>query len=80
MSTTTAELKLSDPSLFRQACYINGQWVEGKGSRTIAVDDPATGEIIGGVPNLGAAETRQAIDAAADAFPIWRMRTPKNVP
>lgn len=78
MSTTTAELKLSDPSLFRPACYINGQWVEGKASRTIAVDDPATGEIIGGVPNLGAAETRQAIDAAADAFATWRKRTAKE--
>src|SRR5437667_6112484 len=78
MSSTSAELKLSDPRLFRQACYINGQWVEAKGSRRIAVDDPATGEVIGSVPNLGATETRQAIDAAAEAFADWRKRTAKE--
>ena len=78
MSTTTAELKLSDPSLFREACYINGRWVDANASRTIAVDDPATGEIIGSVPNLGAAETRHAIDAAAEAFVLWRKRTAKE--
>jgi len=78
MSTTTAELKLSDPRLFREACYINGQWVDEGASRTIAVDDPATGEVIGNVPNMGAAGTRQAIDAAADAFASWRQRTAKE--
>ena len=78
MSTITAELKLADPRLFRQSCYINGQWVEAKGLRTIAVDDPATGEVIGCVPNLGAEETRPAIDAAADAFTSWRKRTAKE--
>jgi succinate-semialdehyde dehydrogenase / glutarate-semialdehyde dehydrogenase len=78
MSTTNAELKLSDPSLFREACYVNGRWVDANASRTIAVDDPATGEIIGSVPNLGAAETRQAIDAAAEAFVLWRKRTAKE--
>src|SRR6185437_12294643 len=78
MSTTTAELKLTNPLLFRQACYINGRWVEASSSRTIDVDDPATGEIIGAVPNLGATETRQAIDAAAEAFLLWRKRTAKE--
>ena len=78
MSTTTAELKLTNPLLFRQACYINGQWLEASSSRTIDVDDPATGEIIGAVPNLGATETRQAIDAAAEAFLLWRKRTAKE--
>ncbi|MGE5110159.1 MAG: NADP-dependent succinate-semialdehyde dehydrogenase [Acidobacteriaceae bacterium] len=78
MSSTTAELKLGDPSLFREACYINGQWVGANASRTIAVDDPATGEIIGSVPNLGAVETRQAIDAAAQAFSLWRKHTAKE--
>ena len=69
MSTTSAELKLADPRLFRQACYIDGQWIQAKSSRTIVVDDPATGEIVGAVPNLGAAETRKAIDAATAAPP-----------
>ncbi|HET8824509.1 MAG TPA: NADP-dependent succinate-semialdehyde dehydrogenase [Terriglobales bacterium] len=78
MSTTTAELKLTDPRLFRQASYMNGRWVEASASRTIDVDDPATGETIGSVPSLGAAEARQAIDAAADAFVHWRKRTAKE--
>jgi succinate-semialdehyde dehydrogenase/glutarate-semialdehyde dehydrogenase len=78
MSTTTAELNLSDPRLFRQACYINGQWIEGNASPTMAVNDPATGEVIGSVPALGAAETREAIDAAAAAFASWRKRTAKE--
>src|SRR5690349_797592 len=78
MSPSTAELKLSDPRLFREACYINGKWVEGSPSRVISVDDPATGEVIGHVPNLGAAEARQTIDAAAEAFSSWRKRTAKE--
>src|SRR6185369_15789891 len=78
MSTTTAELNLSDPRLFRQACYINGQWIEGNASPTMAVNDPATGEVIGSVTALGAAETREAIDAAAAAFASWRKRTAKE--
>ncbi len=78
MSTTNLELKLSNPRLFRQSCYIDGRWVGPNASRTIAVDDPATGEVVGTVPNFGATETRQAIDAAAEAFPSWRKRIAKE--
>ena len=60
---------ISDPQLFREACYINGRWRPPVGDATIPVDDPATGEIIGVVPKLGRAETREAIDAAAAALP-----------
>jgi succinate-semialdehyde dehydrogenase / glutarate-semialdehyde dehydrogenase len=70
-------VQLKDPALFRQACYIDGVWVESSGA-TIAVDNPATGEAIGTVPKLGPAETRGAIDAAARAFPDWRKRTAKE--
>jgi succinate-semialdehyde dehydrogenase/glutarate-semialdehyde dehydrogenase len=45
---------------------------------TINVDNPATGEIIGTVPKLGAAETRQAIEAADRAMPAWRKKTAKE--
>ena len=69
---------LRDRELFREACYIDGRWVAGDPGRTIQVDDPATGEIIGAVPRLGRAETRQAIDAAAAALPEWRARTAKE--
>jgi succinate-semialdehyde dehydrogenase/glutarate-semialdehyde dehydrogenase len=45
-------------------------------TRTIAVDDPATGEVIGHVPDLGAAETERAIQAAHDAQPAWAAMDP----
>jgi succinate-semialdehyde dehydrogenase/glutarate-semialdehyde dehydrogenase len=69
---------LRDRDLFREACYIDGRWVAGDPGRTIQVDDPATGDVIGTVPRLGRAETKQAIDAAAAALPEWRARTAKE--
>ncbi|MBI1251913.1 MAG: aldehyde dehydrogenase family protein [Alphaproteobacteria bacterium] len=55
--------------LFRKDAYIAGAWVSGK--RRFRVDDPATGETIAEVPDLGAAETEAAIAAAHEAFPAW---------
>jgi len=77
-STITSPLTLQDPKLFRQACYIDGAWVDAAGHAAIAVDNPATGEILGNVPKLGRAETRGAIEAAARAFPAWRRRPAKE--
>jgi succinate-semialdehyde dehydrogenase/glutarate-semialdehyde dehydrogenase len=68
---------ITNPKLFRQASYIDGAWTGG-GEGTIAVDNPATGEILGAVPRLGRAETRAAIEAAARAFPDWRRKTAKE--
>ena len=62
--------------LFREACLIDGAWVTG--DAWIAVDNPATGETIGRVPKLGAAETELAIAAAAAAMPAWAARTAKD--
>src|SRR5438128_2784791 len=70
--------QLKDPRLFREACYIDGQWVKAKSGDTVPVDNPATAEIIGSVPKLGAAETREAIDAANKAFPAWSKKTGKE--
>ena len=78
MSSIATEVPLQDLRLFRQACYIDGRWVEATGGNEINVDDPSTGEIIGSVPKMGAAQTRQAIEAAARAFPDWRSRTAKE--
>jgi succinate-semialdehyde dehydrogenase/glutarate-semialdehyde dehydrogenase len=77
-NTTTSPIPLTDSKLFRQACYIDGAWVEPQGRSAIDVDNPATGEIIGAVPRLGRAETRQAVDAAASAFPLWARKTAKE--
>ncbi|MFG1213481.1 NAD-dependent succinate-semialdehyde dehydrogenase [Xanthobacter flavus] len=54
---------------------IGGAWVDADGGETISVDNPATGEIIGTIPKAGAAETRRAIEAAAEAFKTWRVTT-----
>jgi succinate-semialdehyde dehydrogenase/glutarate-semialdehyde dehydrogenase len=69
---------LSNPALFRQACYVDGAWVGARSGATVTVDNPATGDLVGVVPKLGAAETRQAIDAAARAFPTWRKKTARE--
>jgi succinate-semialdehyde dehydrogenase/glutarate-semialdehyde dehydrogenase len=61
---------LKDVALFKEAAYINGEWVTG--GATLAVRNPANGETVGSIPDLGAAETRRAIDAANAAFPAWR--------
>ena len=71
-------LSLKDPSLLRQQCYINGKWVDADSGKSIEVTNPATGEVLGTVPNLGAAETRRAIEAANAAWPAWRRRTAKE--
>ena len=63
---------LSNPALFRQACYVDGTWVVARSGATVTVENPATGDLVGAVPKLGAIETRQAIDAASRAFPAWR--------
>jgi len=79
MATSTATgVTLTDEKLFRQACYIDGAWVTARSNVTINVDNPATGEIVGTVPKLGAAETREAIDAADRALPAWRKKTAKE--
>jgi succinate-semialdehyde dehydrogenase/glutarate-semialdehyde dehydrogenase len=69
---------LKNARLFREACYLDGQWVQANSGKTINVDNPASGEIIGKVPKLGASETKQAIEAANRAFPTWSKKTAKE--
>ncbi|MBU3605340.1 NAD-dependent succinate-semialdehyde dehydrogenase [Polynucleobacter sp. MWH-Creno-3A4] len=61
-----------------EKAYINGQWMDADSQATIPVHNPATGELIGSVPNMGAAETRRAIDFANAALPAWRSKTAKE--
>ncbi len=75
-ASTAAELK--DARLFREACYVDGQWIQADSGGTLGVDNPATGEIIGRIPKLGGAETRRAIEAANRAFPAWSKKTAKE--
>lgn len=78
MLNQTAPLPLKDPSLFRQANCIDGKWVQAASGRTIQVKNPATGELVGEVPALSAAETRLAIEAAHRAQPAWRAMLAKD--
>jgi succinate-semialdehyde dehydrogenase/glutarate-semialdehyde dehydrogenase len=71
-------LKLNDPSLFRQQCLINGQWLDADDGSTITVTNPANGEVVGRVPHMGAQETQRAIEAANAAWPAWRKKTAKE--
>ena len=64
--------------LFRQQAYIDGQWLDAADGARQDIFNPATGACIGQVPNLGAAEARQAIEAAERAWPAWRALTAKE--
>jgi len=71
-------LQLKDPSLLRQQAYVNGAWCDADGGATLAVHNPANGELVGHVPLMGAAETRRAIEAANAAWPAWKKKTAKE--
>ena len=77
-SQASAGLGLSEPSLFRQQAYVNGEWIDAESGETISVNNPATGEVLAEVPKLGAIEVRRAIEAAEAAFPAWRDRVAKE--
>jgi len=71
-------INLKDAGLLRACAYINGVWRDADDGATFDVTDPASGETLGAVPNMGASETRVAIDAARAAFPTWSARTAKE--
>lgn len=67
--------QLQDPELFKQQCYINGQWQNANNNKTIDVLNPATDELIGTIPNMSTPETKHAIQAAKVAFDKWKNVT-----
>ena len=68
---------LREPSLLREACYIDGRW-EAVAGPAIEVHDPASGALLGRVPALGREDAARAIDAARRALPAWRAQTAKQ--
>ena len=64
--------------LFRDKCYINGEWVEANSKDTISVNNPATLKEIGTVPKCGKEETKNAIDAANAAWPQWKSTSARE--
>ena len=69
---------LSDPTLLRQQCYIDGKWVDADDGATVEVKNPATGQVLATVPRCGVPETRRAIAAAKKAFPAWAAKSAKE--
>ncbi len=73
------ELRLNDPSLLAERARVGSRWVDAaKVERTIDVTNPATGAVIGRVPDLGATETAEAIADAQRAQKDWARRTAKE--
>jgi succinate-semialdehyde dehydrogenase/glutarate-semialdehyde dehydrogenase len=71
-------LSLNDSGLSRQQAYIAGRWCEADNGASFQVINPATGDVLARVPDMGAAETRRAIEAAKVAWPAWRRKTAKE--
>lgn len=71
-------IKLSRTDLFKQQCYIDGQWLDADSGETMGVVNPATGKPLGTIPKMGAQETRRAIEAAAVAQQKWRVLSAKQ--
>jgi succinate-semialdehyde dehydrogenase / glutarate-semialdehyde dehydrogenase len=71
-------MQFKDSSLFRQQCYIDGQWLDADDGSTFDVLNPADGSVLGSVPKMGAVETARAIDAAEAAMPAWAGKTAKE--
>jgi succinate-semialdehyde dehydrogenase/glutarate-semialdehyde dehydrogenase len=68
-------IDLNDETLFRQTSLIDGVWRNAADGATVAVTNPATGAVLGTVPDCGEAETRAAINAAEASLPAWKART-----
>ena len=71
-------IPISDKALLKTGAYINGQWVNSDGDETLAVTNPATGDVIAEVASCGTLETRRAIEAAQAAQINWRNKTVKE--
>jgi succinate-semialdehyde dehydrogenase/glutarate-semialdehyde dehydrogenase len=65
---------LQDADLLRQQAFIGGRWCDADNGATFDVTNPATGETLGTVPKMGAAETRRAIEVAKKAWAGWRRK------
>jgi len=71
-------MNLKDASLLQNKAFLGGEWQNAENGATFEVVNPATGAPIATVPNMGAAETRRAIEAANAAWPAWRAKTAKE--
>jgi len=75
MNQAESPLSLADPSLLRRRALVGGDWIDADGGACVDVVNPASGARLGTIPDMGAAETARAIDAARAAFPDWARTT-----
>jgi succinate-semialdehyde dehydrogenase / glutarate-semialdehyde dehydrogenase len=68
-------IKLADSTLWKSQAYIAGEWRPADSGHGTEIRNPATTDMLGTVPFMGAAETRRAIDAASAALPAWSKKT-----
>ncbi|VVE45064.1 succinate-semialdehyde dehydrogenase [Pandoraea eparura] len=71
-------MQLKDTSLFKTLAWVDGQWIAADSGKTLDVRDPATGDVLAKVPDLGADETTRAVAAAEVAQKPWAARTGKE--
>ena len=64
--------------LYRDQCYINGEWIKANSNEIISVNNPASLEEIGTVPKCGKDEATLAIESAHQAFPEWKSKSAKE--
>lgn len=78
LDKNTNPLNLKDPDLFRMQALVAGKWCDADSGATFDVINPATGDVVGTAPDMGATETRRAIEAAKAAMPAWAAKTAKE--
>lgn len=78
VDTMQLKSKLRDPGLFRAQAFVGGAWIDARSAASRSIVNPGTGELVGSVPNLGAAETRQAVEAAEKALRGWAAKPAKE--
>lgn len=70
--------ELKNKKLLATRAYVNGQWIDGDAGAKFPVLNPATGDVIAEIADLGGAETTRAVEAAAIAFESWKRTTAKE--
>lgn len=76
--TSVSAAPIDYATFIRSDAYVNGRWVGAATGKTFAVTNPANGLVITHVPDMGTAETTDAVEAAAAAFPAWRKLTARE--
>ena len=69
---------IKKPDILKNRAYINGMWVSAESGKVFSVVNPANGQKLADVPDMGKEDTEKAIEAAFLAFPVWRSKTAKD--